>query len=103
MRKAENTYDRQVNDLKDYYEGVIGDLQDKIQSIEKNYSMRIDDLVEKDRSVGQSQAKETEIRSKEMEYYQKLVETIKSEFKGFYDKYIATHHKSFDSKQGSKR
>ena len=81
----------------------VGDANKKMQTMERGFSNRIEELMEKDRTINQSQAKENDIRIKEMDYYQKLVETIRLEFKVFYDKYLATHHKSFDSKQTSRK
>ena len=102
LRKAEHSHDRQVNEMKNYYEGVISELQEKMQSAERSFSKRIDDMYEKERSRNQV-ARESESKSKESEYFHKLTETIRTEFKPFYDKYISTHNKSFDSKQGNRK
>ena len=95
MRKSEHGYDRQVTELKKYYEGVIGDLQDKIEKMESTYSSRLDDVMEKGRSQNQGLA--------ELEYYKDFTDMVKREFQLFSDKYFATHSKSFDMKQGSRR
>ncbi len=95
LRKSEHGYDRQVTELKKYYEGVIGDLQDKIEKMESTYSSRLDDVMEKGRSQNQGLA--------ELEYYKDFTDMVKREFQLFSDKYFATHSKSFDMKQGSRR
>jgi len=60
-----------------------------------SFSNRLEDVLEKDKMKNQSLA--------ELEYAQKFIETVKREFQLFYDKYISTHSKSFDSKQGNKK
>jgi len=95
LRKSEHTYDRQVTELKHYYEGVIGDLQDKLERTESSYSRRLDDVMDKDRSQSQGLV--------ELEYYKDFADMVKREFQLFSDKYFATHSKSFDMKQGSRR
>ena len=95
LRKSEHTYDRQVTELKNYYEGVIGDLRDKLDSSEATYSRRLDEVMDKDRSQSQGLL--------ELEYYKDFADMVKREFQLFCDKYFATHSKSFDSKQGSRR
>jgi len=102
LRKAEHSHDRQVNEIKSYYEGVISELQEKMENAERTYSNRIDDIYEKERARNQG-IRESEAKSKESEYFHKLTETIRMEFKPFYDKYISTHNKSFDSKQGHRK
>ncbi len=95
MKKAEGTYERQVRELKNYYEGVISELQDKMEMSEKNYSSRLEDILENDKVKSQSLG--------DLSYAEKFIETVKREFQLFYDKYISSHSKSFDSKQGHRR
>lgn len=88
-------HERQIGQLKTYYEGLISEIQDKYQNAEKSFSNRLEDVLEKDKVKSQGLA--------ELEYSQKFIETVKREFQLFYDKYFSTHSKSFDSKQGNKK
>jgi hypothetical protein len=103
LRKIEIAKEMEVNSIKEHYETLLSEIQEKERSIEQGLVDSLHETQEKDRQRIEELSAECEGRGKEIDYLETIIRTFKLEFKPFYDKYIKTHNKSFDTKSSEKK
>lgn len=103
LRKTEMAHEFELNKIKEHYETLLGELQEKERTVEKQLAEPAMEVKERDQQRIEELTAELEAKEKDIEYLQTIIRTFRVEFKPFYEKYIKTHNKSFDTKSGEKK
>ena len=103
MHKLKLHSEEEKKDIHDNYQRIINDYQEKIQVNEKYMNSAINEVTGRDRFTIEKLQNDLNSKTKQLDFHEQIIKTLKAEFKPFYDKYIRTHNRSFDSKQGETR
>lgn len=76
---------------------MLSEFQHRNRSAEKDLSRSRDQLDRENLKFDQVQ-RELDNKLRELDYFETAINTVKQEFRPFYEKYIKTHNKSFESK-----
>ena len=100
MYKLKLRSNEEKKDLHEHYQKIINDYDEKIKLNEDNMNMTINEVMERNRFAIEKFKDDLNNNNKQLEFYEHIIKILKIEFKSFYDKYIKTHNRSFDAKQG---